>query len=192
MVQVPLSIFIYDCWTLQQGEKMKLLQKLHQLCSKGQAERPATTVGCAAIPSGNSVPSLHLYCQAPELHAVKSEVSKVKKHDVPRCCICRTKNKSFPVWYFSNFHSFLLVLSFGRHFPWKILVEHLMNYNKFWLNGSSHNWKKVSCWRGRTLSQTKNTSYGVQEDGMKLFQGFHKKASSSGIFLLLCSQFMFL
>lgn len=66
-----LSIFIYDCWTLQQGEEMKLFQKLHQLCSKGQVECLATTAGCAAIPSGNSVPSLHLYSQAPEHDAVK-------------------------------------------------------------------------------------------------------------------------
>lgn len=66
-----LLIFIYGCWTLQQGEEMKLFQMLHQLCSKGQVESPATTAGCAAIPSGNSVPSLHLYSQAPDHYAVK-------------------------------------------------------------------------------------------------------------------------
>lgn len=60
---------------------MKLFQKLHQLCSKGQAECPTTTAGCAAIPSGNSVPSLGLYRQPPEQDAVKSEVCKATKHE---------------------------------------------------------------------------------------------------------------
>lgn len=71
-----LSFFIYDCWTLQQGQEMKLFQKLHQLCSKGQAECPATTAGCAAIPSGNSVPSLDLYRQPPELMLSSQKYAK--------------------------------------------------------------------------------------------------------------------
>lgn len=135
-----LSNFIYDCWTLQQGQEMKLFQKLHQLCSKGQAE--SAPAGCAVSPSGNSVPSLHLYTQASEHHALESspEVCEAKNHeDVPRCCICRIINKSFLVWCFSNFHIYLLAHSLGRHSLWKILVEQLINYNKFWWNGSSHN-----------------------------------------------------
>lgn len=77
---------------------MKLFQKLHQLCSKGQVECPATTAGCAAIPSGISVSSLHLYSQAPEHDAVKSEVCKATKHeDAPRCCTYWSIDKSFPI-----------------------------------------------------------------------------------------------
>lgn len=63
----------------------------------------------------------------------------------------------FSCLIFLKFSFILLSNYFWMNFLWKILIEHLMNYNKFWSNGNSYNWKKVSCWRGRTLSQRLRT-----------------------------------